>query len=167
MHSLATLQKLTLEWSEARGITTNGKAITQVCKLTEEFCETLLAISQQDIDEVKDGLGDCLVVCCNLAVLINSKLDFQVLKKLTAPGKQPTKIYEALAYSYGKLTKTVNANRFEEADIWLQEVVILIYVIAYSNYTTPEECWTLAYNVIKDRKGYLTPEGNFIKESDL
>ena len=29
-----------------------------------------------------------------------------------------------------------------------------------------EECVEVAYNEIKDRKGFLTPEGNFVNSTD-
>ena len=32
--------------------------------------------------------------------------------------------------------------------------------------TTLEECWEVAYNDIKDRKGFLNANGNFIKSTD-
>ena len=101
MYTLGELDTLTKQWSENRGILTNGKASTQCLKLVSEVGE--LADNIAKGRDVRDDIGDCLVVLCNLSYLSD---------------------------------------------------------------TTLQECWNLAYNEIKDRKGYLNANGTFIKEGD-
>ena len=49
----------------------------------------------------------------------------------------------------------------------LGNIIFLLYVFAISFVdSTLEACWSKAYDEIKDRKGFLTPEGNFIKDTD-
>lgn len=103
MHDLNKLEELTTQWADDRGILKNGKLITQGLKLFEESGELAGAILKGKDKEIKDGIGDSLVVLNNIAKI------------------------------YG---------------------------------TTLIECWNLAYEEIKDRKGYLNEEGNFIKEAD-
>ncbi len=98
------LQQKTEQWSEDRLITVNGKAETQMLKLVEEAGEIAAALIRGNQHEIKDGIGDCLVVLTNLAKLCDTDIN---------------------------------------------------------------ECWNLAYDEIKDRKGKLLPNGNFEKEEDL
>lgn len=102
MENLHTLRDLTLQWSQDRGILTNGKVATQALKLVSEVGELCDNVGKGR--SIKDDIGDCLVVLTNLAAL---------------------------------------------SDLTL------------------EQCWAYAYNEIKDRKGYLNEQGNFIKEGDV
>ena len=45
-------------------------------------------------------------------------------------------------------------------------LVVLTNLAKLEGYTL-SECWSHAYNDIKDRKGYLNELGNFIKEGDV
>ena len=101
MHNNDKLEKLTREWAEARGITINGKVITQFMKLSEEAGEMASHIAKGQ--DIKDDIGDCIVVLNNIAVLAG---------------------------------------------------------------TTLNECWNIAYEDIKDRKGFLNEDGIFIKDTD-
>lgn len=72
MKTLDQYENLTLAWSEARGITVNGKATTQALKLVSEVGE--LADNIIKDRDVKDDIGDCLVVLTNLAKLKGTTL---------------------------------------------------------------------------------------------
>lgn len=95
------LEKLTTKWAMDRRILTNGKVITQVMKLGEEFGELCSHIAKGQ--DIKDDIGDMIVVLNNIAKMSNTNL---------------------------------------------------------------KECWATAYEDIKDRKGFLTKDGVFIKETD-
>ena len=57
------------EWAEERGIYEKGDPKTQYVKLMEEAGEVGRAILKDDDDEIKDGIGDMVVVLTNLAEL--------------------------------------------------------------------------------------------------
>ena len=57
------------EWAEERGIYESGDSKTQYVKLMEEAGEVGRAILKNDDDEIKDGIGDMVVVLTNLAEL--------------------------------------------------------------------------------------------------
>ena len=57
------------EWAEKRGIYESGDAKTQYVKLMEEAGEVGRAILKDDTEEIKDGIGDMVVVLTNLAEL--------------------------------------------------------------------------------------------------
>lgn len=46
------------------------------------------------------------------------------------------------------------------------DCLVVLTNIAALQGTTLEECWTTAWNDIKDRKGFLNAEGTFIKSTD-
>ena len=56
-------------WANQRGLYEKGDAKTQALKLTEEVGETCRAILKNDMPEIVDGIGDCVVVLTNLAEL--------------------------------------------------------------------------------------------------
>ena len=57
------------EWADERGIYDNGDPKTQYIKLMEEAGEVGRAILKEDLPEIKDGIGDMVVVLTNLAEL--------------------------------------------------------------------------------------------------
>lgn len=90
------------QWFADRGITENGKPLSQAVKTLEEVTEMFDALNKNSMDELVDAVGDVYVTLRGVC-----------------------------------LTSGVNM----------------------------EECIESAYNEIKDRKGYLSPEGIFIKET--
>ena len=63
------------QWAVERGLYEKGDSKTQTLKLMEEVGETARAILKSDEPEVKDGLGDILVVLINLSHLCGYKLE--------------------------------------------------------------------------------------------
>ena len=57
------------EWAEERGIYESGDSKTQYVKLMVEAGQVGRAILKNDDDEIKDGIGDIVVVLTNLAEL--------------------------------------------------------------------------------------------------
>ena len=56
-------------WAEERGLYSKGDSKTQVVKLVEEMGEVSRAVLKSDKAEIKDGIGDMVVVLTNLAHL--------------------------------------------------------------------------------------------------
>ena len=56
-------------WATERGLYKSGDSKTQLVKLTEEVGELARAILKRDKAEIKDGIGDAIVVLTNLAYL--------------------------------------------------------------------------------------------------
>lgn len=101
--SFADVEMKVIRWGEARGIIQNGNAHIQAkVKLQEELDELILAIEESNMPEVKDAVGDCMVVLTMICAIMDIDL---------------------------------------------------------------VECYRGAYEEIKDRKGYLRPDGVFVKES--
>jgi|SaaInl8_135m_RNA_FD_contig_21_1612633_length_605_multi_22_in_0_out_0_1 hypothetical protein len=69
---LELLENKTLEWSQARGLLKNSTLQAQMLKLVSEIGELSDNIAKGN--DVKDDIGDCLVVLTNLANMSGTKL---------------------------------------------------------------------------------------------
>ena len=63
------------DWAEDKGIYESGDPKTQYIKLMEEAGEVGRAILKQDLPEIKDGIGDMVVVLTNLAELCDLSIE--------------------------------------------------------------------------------------------
>ena len=59
------------KWAEDRGLYDSGDSKTQLVKLIEEAGELSKAILKEDKPEIKDAIGDMIVVLTNLSHLYN------------------------------------------------------------------------------------------------
>ena len=69
-----------------------------------------------------------------------------------------------LVSEMGELADNLAKNRCVKDDIG--DNLVVLAIIANMRGTSLTECWDIAYNDIKDRKGYLNEDGIFIKEGD-
>lgn len=167
MQTLNELERATLQWSYDRGILTNGKATTQALKLMSEAGE--LAKNLNEEKDIRDDIGDCLVVLTNLANITKTSLDACGLHQLRFR-EHPLEDYFERAIildfqsNLGKLCDNVAKGLSIEVDIKL--ALISLQEICNFYELSMVECWNLAYNDIKDRKGFLNEHGNFIKSTD-
>lgn len=65
----------------------------------------------------------------------------------------------------GELADNIAKGRNIEDDIG--DCLVVLCNIAKMNNTNLTKCWNVAYNDIKDRKGYLNENGTFIKDGDI
>lgn len=56
-----------IEWAKEKGITTKATTETQFIKLQEEIGELAIGIMKRSNDDIKDAIGDCVVVLTILA----------------------------------------------------------------------------------------------------
>jgi len=84
------------DWAEDKGIYKSGDPKTQYIKLMEEAGETGRAILKEDLPEIKDGIGDMVVVLTNLAELCGLTIEecvesaYDVISKRTGKMKNGT-----------------------------------------------------------------------------
>ena len=84
------------EWADERGIYESGDSKTQYIKLMEEAGEVGRAILKEDLPEIKDGIGDMVVVLTNLAELCGLTIEecvesaYDVISKRTGKMKNGT-----------------------------------------------------------------------------
>lgn len=64
-----------VEWGKDKGILSKGTVVTQFAKLIEEVTELGEGIEKQSEEEIKDAIGDCIVVLTLLAKLCNMDVE--------------------------------------------------------------------------------------------
>ena len=84
------------DWAEDKGIYESGDPKTQYIKLMEEAGEVGRAILKEDLPEIKDGIGDMVVVLTNLVELCGLTIEecvesaYDVISKRTGKMKNGT-----------------------------------------------------------------------------
>lgn len=160
------LQHLTETWGRNRKITINGNIPTQTIKFGEEMGELFEAVTPAD---AKDAIGDMIVVLSMIANLNKSSiskcqaLDNEECITLQFEDRAPAHL---LAANYGKLCSAVVRDKNEKINKLIGSFMIIFEMICKDNGFTVNECWSLAYNEIKDRTGTLLENGNFVKDED-
>ena len=160
------LVTLTKKWFIDRDLEHGGRLDKQALKLSEEFGELCAGYLKQNEKLTKDSIGDCAVVIVGLALLID--VDVHSIFK-SADGVRPREAMESF--------KLLNANISEfqlSQDLASKGMCRhnLVRAVAYLKSISKAlgydfaDCFEVAYNEIKDRKGKWI-DGTFVKEEDL
>mgnify|MGYP002713446067 CR=1 FL=1 len=158
------LIKLIEQWAIDRGLDKNGTVEGQMIKTAEEVAELIIGISKDDIDVIKDSIGDVFVTFV-IGNMIEGKYtdwdeDFNlalktVLSDVFTKGK--------LVYDLAELLNDLPDYGYSSS------AYPMLYILAN---TCAEyelkliDCIESAYKEIADRKGVVR-DGTFIKEDDL
>lgn len=159
------LTELTRQWFIDRDIT-QGDVFKQTLKLFEEMGELVAGYAKQKEQLTKDSIGDCAVVVVGLAMMI--ELDpVEILTKAVETRKGDIKdcfelmIDNASVFQFSRKLEVKISAKFN-----LLRIVSYLKAIAHKLGYDFADCFELAYNEIKDRKGRWV-EGSFVKEEDL
>ena len=152
------------QWFIDRDLKNGGRLDKQSLKLSEEFGELCAGYLKKNEKLTKDSIGDCAVVIVGLALLI--KVDVQEIFKSSGNDRD-------LMTCFGFLNKNISEFQLYQ-DYFAKEVrksslirtVIWLKSISNALGYDFEECFELAYQEIKDRKGRWI-DGSFVKEEDL
>ena len=171
MKTMQELFELTTQWSYDRGILTNGNILTQTLKLVSEVGEL---VNNSILNRcVKDDLGDCLVVLTNISYLSGRSLlsilsdDYDVSMDsvyYNLDAKVPSYPAAMASVEIGILADVVAKG--SNLDTHIYKFFEVLAGVAKEEGVCLVECWSQAYDDIKDRKGFLNADGIFIKESD-
>lgn len=148
-------------WSTERGIYKHSNALMQTYKAISEFGELVDAMAKDDKEGIADGIGDVCVCCVNAAAIIGVALkDPEKLPWDLGTDKYILLMGDELLYS---------ARKIQEDEPWsairgLEVVANYALEIAADNGLFFEDCLQVAWDAIKDRKGFLSKSGVFIKE---
>lgn len=151
---LQKLQAQVIDWAEERGIYEKSDAYMQLLKTGEEILELLGAIHRNDLEEIKDALGDiqvCLINFCEF-----KGWDYiELFENIPVPiGSFP------VPYLLGSLN---GALHYKEERDYVCKLVGNMKTLALINNLNLVDCLESAYNVIKNRKGKMI-NGQFVKE---
>lgn len=154
------------QWFIDRGLENGGRLDKQSLKLSEEFGELCAGYLKKNEKLTKDSIGDCAVVIVGLALL--SKVDVHKIFKDSERIKIKD-VTECLKWLNSNISDFQLTHNLVEKSVCRDSLVSSIgYLksISKSLGYSFEECFELAYQEIKDRKGRWI-DGSFVKEEDL
>lgn len=159
------LTELTRQWFIDRDIT-QGDIFKQTLKLFEEMGELVAGYAKQKEQLTKDSIGDCAVVVVGLAMMI--ELDpVEIMTKAVEARKGDIKdCFELMIDNASEFQFSRKLEVMKNAKFNLLRIVSYLKAIAHKLDYDFADCFELAYNEIKDRKGRWV-EGSFVKEEDL
>lgn len=167
-------------WGKQVKILTNGQWLTQASKLIEEVGEGAGWLCRGNGGEVKDAVGDK----CFLTVMVATMLGLDagaimdtVAESYYTPAEraQPllahrllhkVNLHFALAIDTALESEVGNGPLDDYAEANFMSAISWLREYADINQFTLEDAFSMAWDIVKDRKGRLTPEGVFIKMSD-
>lgn len=148
------------QWAIDRNIIDGTKPIDQAMKLFSEFGE--LADNVGKGRDCRDDIGDVFVVLTIISAQTGHSIS-EVDAPRWAEGSNKDLVLKLAGSIVEFIEYKHNGNSF--ASGVLKRILNILNGIARNNKTSLEECVTIAYNDIKDRKGVVF-NGIFIKESD-
>lgn len=152
------------QWFIDRDLEKGGRLDKQSLKLSEEFGELCAGYLKKNEELTKDSIGDCAVVIVGLALLI--KEDVQKIFETSENDRDVMTCFSHLSRNISdfQIYRNSFSKDFRKVSLirtfrWLKS---LSTALGYDF----EECFELAYQEIKDRKGRWI-DGTFVKEEDL
>jgi ribosomal protein L24 len=134
-----------------------GKAVDRMVSQEKVFVDSVKVTSgklRDSTQKLADGL-----------TRIEKTADFDKLQKYADLLERVERSISALAEleSSGKLGKVAEALRYKSNIDRAVDIIAALAALAEAHDTTLDECIDIAYEDIKDRKGYLNAAGVFIK----
>ena len=152
------------QWFIDRDLENGGRLDKQSLKLSEEFGELCAGYLKKNEELIKDSIGDCAVVIVGLALLI--KVDVHNIFETSGNDRDVMTCFSHLSRNISdfqiyqdSFSKFFCKSSLIRTILWLKSIS---NALGYDF----EECFELAYQEIKDRKGRWI-DGTFVKEEDL
>lgn len=164
------------QWAEDRNLIQGSTPQKQFLKLSEEIGELITGHNKQNLEIIKDSIGDCFVVL----VILSKQTDYTELESDLLEGFEchqlPREPYKQnkldnlrfILINQGYLAQYLFEQEGNIAEIY-NAIGLIVYNLVHYSYAQGldfRDCLHHAYNQIKDRKGRMI-DGVFIKEEDL
>lgn len=150
------------QWSTARGIYAHSTALAQALKAVSEVGELADATIKNDLDALKDAIGDVMVCLVNVAHMSDIK-DFDY-SEMQEQNSSEIAIGYALRYLSRIVLYITNVHSSNVDDILISSVVDNMAAVSKLNGFTLLECCESAWDEIKDRTGHMVAGGAFVKD---
>lgn len=162
----AELVTLTKKWFIDRDLEHGGRLDKQSLKLSEEFGELCAGYLKQNEKLTKDSIGDCAVVIVGLAMLIRRDVHSIFEESDNIRRKDAMECFKLLNANISEFQLSQDLASKEMCRHNLVRAVAYLKSISKALDYDFTDCFELAYNEIKDRKGKWI-NGTFVKEEDL
>lgn len=154
------------KWFIDRDLENGGRLDKQSLKLSEEFGELCAGYLKKNEKVTKDSIGDCAVVVVGLALLIKEDV-YDIFKESDKIRKKDVlSCFNLLNANISEFQLSQNLASKEMCRHNLVRSIGYLKSISYALGYSFAECFELAYQEIKDRKGKWI-DGSFVKEEDL
>jgi NTP pyrophosphatase (non-canonical NTP hydrolase) len=146
------------EWAQARGLYDTDDSSVQFGKAVGELGELIIALANDDIEGIKDGIGDVRVCLINFCKIVD--VPFSIWKR---SHQAIDTVVIDLLNAFEKLSEA-NAYSPHQTYLNVEAINAILNDIAHHYGLTLEECDNHAWDQIKDRTG-KTINGEFIKDA--
>lgn len=160
------LVTLTKKWFTDRDLENGGRLDKQSLKLSEEFGELCAGYLKQNEKLTKDSIGDCAVVVVGLAMLIKEDVHGIFEESDNIRRKDVMECFKLLNANISEFQLSQNLASKEMCRHNLVRAVAYLKSISKALDYDFTDCFEMAYNEIKDRKGRWV-DGCFVKEEEL
>ena len=160
------LVTLTKKWFTDRDLEHGGRLDKQALKFSEEFGELCAGYLKQNEKLTKDSIGDCAVVIVGLAMLIRRDVHSIFEESDNIRRKDVMECFKLLNANISEFQLSQNLASKEMCRHNLVRAVAYLKSISKALDYDFTDCFELAYNEIKDRKGRWV-DGCFVKEEEL
>jgi len=157
------LKDLIIEWGKMNKIIGNGKDTVQALKLDSEMGEIFQGILDNDIDEIKDGIGDNLVVIIMIMSILGIDIEIKPKQVYTDTTKNLALKYAIIKGDFSDNLIKGNVKMVEQLAL---EMIDYLNILAVVHKLSLKDCLVQALTDIRPRKGILLPNGTFVKSTD-
>ena len=152
------------QWFIDRDLENGGRLDKQSLKLSEEFGELCAGYLKKNEELTKDSIGDCAVVIVGLALLIKEDVD-----SIFEESENDRDVMTCFGFLNQNISDFQLCEDFCDLNLsglYLSRTIYWLKSLRTALGYDFEECFELAYQEIKDRKGKWI-DGSFVKEEDL
>lgn len=154
------------KWFIDRDLENGGRLDKQSLKLSEEFGELCAGFLKKNEALTKDSIGDCAVVVVGLALLIRRDVQSIFEEANNIRRKEVMDCFKLLNANISEFQLSQDLASKEMCRHNLVRAVAYLKSISKALDYDFADCFEVAYNEIKDRKGKWI-DGTFVKEEDL
>ena len=160
------LNEKIIEWAKERELDKKGTVEGQSIKTAEEMAELIIGISKDNIEIIKDSIGDVYVTLV-IGNMLDKNLD---MKKLCKINEQLTKEDRfkmtkiKMIFDLGKNISEIVWSKYGLFEV--NSALKNIMLISQDYNLSFKDCVQSAYDEIANRKGKMI-NGTFVKEEDL
>lgn len=154
------------QWFIDRDLENGGRLDKQSLKLSEEFGELCAGYLKKNEKLTKDSIGDCAVVIVGLALLIKEDVHKIFEESGFIENEDVMEYFKWLSMNISEFQLYQNQKIENFCRYNLVKSICYLKSISNALGYDFDECFELAYQEIKDRKGRWI-DGSFVKEEDL
>lgn len=156
-------------WAKERGIYEHSTPLAQAMKAGSESGELMDAIIKDQPIDLIDSIGDIAVCLVNYAHMTHNNIDFQDIDIPTheVGNSYYSNLYAANAFAeVGLLISKAACKSYDTDHINIKSAMYFLEALVISkglHFSFMDSC-EAAWNEIKDRKGFMSSSGAFVKE---